>query len=328
MGFERAESMFNRGHWKKIADSPMGDVQPTVYPYNVIGDQDTYTTDWLTSKAIGFVTAHCDTPFCYMVSFPDPHGPVHVRPPYDTLYDPAEMGLPETFDQDNLPDWARALQEESPFGIGKPGREEKLRRFLALYFGEVKLIDDCVGRILSALEDLRVLDETIVVFTTDHGEYAGEHGLDGKNHLYETAYRIPMLMRWPARIRGGTRVESIVSTVDFQPTILSLMEIPACGREQGHDGVRLLEGDRSDWQDCALLHHSSHECAGIFTLEFELAFVKGRDAILLDRKNDPQQIRNLFSEPSYRGVIRSLTRKIVDHHVSLDSPAAGWLKEM
>ena len=63
-------------------------------------------------------------------------------------------------------------------------------------------------------------------------------------------------------------------------------------------------------------------------MEFELAFVKGRDAILLDRKNDPQQIRNLFSEPSYRGVIRSLTRKIVDHHVSLDSPAAGWLKEM
>jgi arylsulfatase A-like enzyme len=80
MGFTDCRYMFNRGHWKKIEQLPMGDMQPTVYPYKVIGDEQTYTTDWLTGKTEAFIRDHRDKSFCYMVSFPDPHqiGRAHV----------------------------------------------------------------------------------------------------------------------------------------------------------------------------------------------------------------------------------------------------------
>jgi hypothetical protein len=70
------------------------------------------------------------------------------------------------------------------------------------------------------------------------------------------------------------------------------------------------------------------ERAGIFTPEFELAYVKGRDAILFDRKNDPDQLRNLFGDPNYADAVADLTRRIVDHNTALDSPATSWLREI
>ena len=329
MGFEHAEFMFNRGHWKKIEDGPMGDTQPTVYPYDILGDETTYTTDWLTAKALHFIDAREGEPFCFMLSLPDPHGPVDVRSPYDAMFRPEDMAIPNTFTDDALPDWAAALQANSPFGMGRPGREEQLRRFLALYFGEVKLIDDSVGRLMTALEARGLLDNTLVVFTTDHGEYGGEHGLHGKNHLYETAYRIPLLMRLPGRIPAGLRVDNVLSTVDFQPTILALLGFSACGREQGRDASCLLQDDgAATWDDVVFIHHSSHQMAAIFTRDFELGLVNGGDGILFDRHRDPDQMRNLFRDPGFRGIVRTLTHRIVEHHVALQSPAAAWLKDV
>ena len=328
MGFTHAEHMFNRGHWKKITDGQMEEMEPTVYPYHVIGDASSYTTDWLAGKTIDFIRRYGADPFCFMVSLPDPHGPVDVRPPYDTMFSPADMPMPKTLNDPDLPDWALELQDKSPFGRGKPGRESRLAEFLALYYGEVALIDDGVGRIICELEAQGILDDTVVVFTTDHGEYAGEHGLQAKNQLYETAYRIPFLIRWPERIPPGTRIDRVMSTVDFQPTILSLMGVPLSGREQGRDGSALLEGKAAEWEDVAFLHHSSDTRAGIFTKEIELAYVKDRDSIMFDRMNDPNQVINLFHDGGVGETRRDLTEMIVNHHRDLDSPAYAWLEEL
>lgn len=327
MGFDHAEYMFNRGHWKKIEDSPRGDMQPMVCPYGVLGDEDTYTTDWLTNKALQFLDEARDQPFCFMLSLPDPHNPVKVRSPYDAMYAPEDMPLPTTFRPKALPDWARDLQETSPFGIDKPDREERLRHFLALYFGEVKLIDDSVGRIVDALVGRGLIENTIVVFTSDHGEYAGEHGLFAKNHLYETAYRVPMIVHWPRGIQQGLRIDNVVATVDFQPTILALMGVPACGREEGRDASALLRQEDCAWEDLAHLHHCSHTRAGIFTREFELGLVADGDSILFDRLRDPDQTRNLYHDPQHADTLALLTRRVVEHHVELGTPAASWLED-
>jgi uncharacterized sulfatase len=292
----------------------------------VVGDEETYATDWLTNKALRFLDDAAGRPFCYMLSLPDPHGPVHVRAPYDTRYPPDEIPLPKTFTPDSLPDWARALQEKSPFGLGRPDREDRLRRFLASYFGEVKLIDDSVGRLVGALEAKGLLDDTILVFTTDHGEYAGEHGLHAKNQLYETAYRIPMIVHWPKGIRPGTRIDNVMSTVDFQPTILGLMGVAPCGREQGRDGSALVRGEGHAWDDHAFLHHSTHTRAGIFTRDHELALVQDGESILFDRRNDPDQVNNLFDDPGHAGVVTALTERVVAHHAALRTPALAWLR--
>lgn len=328
MGFEDCRFMFNRGHWKKVVDSPMRDVQPFVFPYSVIGDKDSYTTDWLTTKAIEYIVSVKTAPFCYMLSIPDPHFPVQVRPPYNTMFAPAEMPIPNTFNDENLPGWARTLQSKGPFSMENPGREDQLRQFLALYFGEVKLIDDSVGRILEALAAHEMLENTIVVFTTDHGEYAGEHGLLGKNHLFETAYRIPLLIHWPAGVASGTRVDNVMSTVDFQSTILSLMGVSSCGREQGRNGAALLKGHDSDWDDSAFIYHNTHEYAGIFTPHYELVLAKEDDSILFDRQTDPDQTRNLFENPDYREISESLACRVIQHNIDVGSPAAEWLSHI
>ena len=94
MGFEDARYMFNRGHWKKVEDFPMNKKdQPVVHPYSVIGDEATYATDWLTNKTLAFLDVEDDRPFCHMLSLPDPHGPVQVRAPYDTMFAPEDMPL-------------------------------------------------------------------------------------------------------------------------------------------------------------------------------------------------------------------------------------------
>ncbi len=319
MGFADSTYMFNRGHWKKITE-PAGQPHPKCWPYKVMGDRKTYTTDWLADKTIAFISRPRKKPFCFMVSIPDPHGPYRARPPYGKMYKPEDMPVPETFNQKDLPKWAR--------GRGKGRRSEAaLRKAKAEYCGAVKLIDDSVGRILKCLDDKGILDNTIVVFTTDHGDYMGEHGLMGKNQLYETAYRIPLLIRWPRKIKKGTKIDNIVATVDFAPTILNLMGVKPSGREQGRDGSGLLRGKKVDWVDEAHIHHSSLERVGIFTPDYELAYLKEGGHILFDRRNDPMQKKNLFGEKKYRKVIDELTARIAKHHIEVKSPAVDWLRK-
>lgn len=324
MGFQDVGAMFNRGHWKAIHDPAVPGGTPTVKASEV-GDASTYTTDWLTAHTIRFLETAAGAPFCFMLSIPDPHIPVTVRKPYDTMYDPANMPLPATWNDPALPDWAVEIRDQGPYAPAKPDRESRLRRFLAGYCGEVKLIDDCIGRLRQALERLGILEDTVVVFTTDHGDYAGEHGLQAKNHLYETAYRLPLIIRWPERIRGGVVLDQVVSTVDFQPTILRLMGLEPCGREQGRDASPLLAGRDAPWDNSAFIYHSHHHCAGIFTEAFELALVKGRQSMLFDRIRDPHQMRNLFDDPGYAAVRDALIRRVVEHHAAYQSPAAEWL---
>ncbi len=329
MGFDDCRHMFNRGHWKTILEDPDGTAK--VLPYGRIGDENTFTTDWLASRTIEFIREPRNKPFFFMVSIPDPHPPFTVRTPYDTMFKPADMPVPVSFDQADLPAWARAGGKRKrpgtrPAAQTRRQREARLRASKARYCGQVKCIDDSVGRILKCLKDRGALDETIVVFTTDHGEYMGEHGLMGKNNLYETAYRIPMLIRWPKRIPGGTAIGNVVSTVDFQPTILALMGIKPSGREQGRDASGLLTGKTIDWTDESFLHHSSLARAGIFTPRYELAFVQGGDHILFDRLNDPHQMNNLYGDPRYTKVVKDLHDRILAHNIAVKAPAAAWLK--
>ena len=303
LGFSDCRYMYNRGHWKKIVDQTEGD--PKVFPTREIGDEKTYTTDWLTDKAIEFIRRPRKQPFCYMMSIPDPHTPFSVRAPYNTLFEENEMTFP----------------------VSVPHRmREKLRGMKSQYLGEVKCIDDNVGRLVEVLKKQGLFDNTIIVFTSDHGEYMGEHGLMGKNQFYETAIRIPMIISWPQVFEKGLRVGNVASTVDFQRTLLSLLGLDNCGREQGRDASKLLLGDDANWEDIVFTHHCSMRQTCVFTDRYELAYAEqGRKRYLFDRVNDPFQMRNLSSESSHRQIVNELARRLVQHHSEVDSPMAEWL---
>ena len=313
MGFTDCRYMFNRGHWKKIVDLPDGGAK--VSPYKVIGDRKTFTTDWLANKTIEFIGKDGYKPFFFMVSIPDPHGPFTVREPYMTMYDPADMPVPNTLKP--------AVKKKSGKGVTA---ETRMRKSKAHYCGLVKCIDDNVGRIIKMLKEKGIYDDTIVVFTTDHGEYMGEHGLYGKNQWYRTAYQIPFIVRWPEKIKAGTVIDNFVSNVDVPPTLLGLMGIKPSGREQGRDASGLLRGEKVEWKDEAMIHHSSLKSAGIFTPQYELVLKADGPNMLFDRTNDPEQTNNLYDVPKFKKVVRELTQRVVRHNIEVDAPAAEWLK--
>lgn len=355
MGFTDSRLMFNDYHGKKILEGRQDSKIPTpydytyspiVFPLDVIGDEKSYTTDYLTKKLIERLEKPRENPFCYVLSIPDPHHPWTLRPPYDKMYKPEDMPIPTTFSQKDLPRWAKTVQANNAFALDNPNREQVLREMMATYCGMVKLIDDSVGRILAALQGTDVLDNTIIVFTTDHGDYMGQHGLVEKNQSYEPVYHLPLLIRWPEKIAQGTVIDNFVTTVDFQQTLLGLMELDPSGREQGRDASPLLRGEKIEWVDEAFIYQHGYQRAGIITPEYELVYVESyysyedkgvikckltgpdSDAILFDRKNDPEQVNNLIHNPEYKDIIDQLTQRIIEHNVVVGSPTAEWLKEI
>jgi len=359
MGYDSCRYMFEMWHGKTVSDGvDKAKMEPlhwigedkmtmTLDLARSIGDEDTYTTDFLCDRAIDFVREPRAKPFCLFLSIPDPHNPFHVRSPYNKMFKPQDMPIPPTFNQKDLPLWAQHFNKTARHGFpfdrkmwpgGITNRETYLRQMKSQYCGMVKLIDDCIGEILGALEAKGILDDTIVVFTTDHGDYMGEHGLAGKPCVYETVFRIPFMIRWPARIKAHTTVEHCVATVDFLPTICGLIGLEPSGREQGKDASPLLIGKTADWDNVAHQYYMPYPKtpevppiqAGIFTCDYHLCYVyngaKGREHVLFDRRNDPDQVNNLFHDPGHRDVVVELTERILRHREEVNAPELAWLR--
>ncbi len=325
LGFENWQYRVEYGHCKSV-----NKVDGKAVPSPVVGDASNYTTDFLADETISFLEQRDrDKPFLFMVSIPDPHQPHTVRPPYDKMFDPQKMEIPESFYQDTLPDWAEWDEwgRKHYFPRGLFEREGHLRRLKAQYLGSVKCIDDNVGKIVSYLKSHDLWQDTIVVFTTDHGEYMGEHGLLEKNNLYESVYHIPMVMHIPGFDRPGERNGTYVDFVDFGATLAGLAGVsypfPIDGRDKSD---QIMEGRADDPLE-VYIHPSDVARAGIITEDYELAYVdrgyRGEqfyDHVLFDRKKDPAQLHNLFFDEDYRQVVEQLTEKIRMHHAHFGTP--------
>ena len=162
-------------------------------------------------------------------------------------------------------------------------------------------------------------------FTSDHGDYMGEHGLFGKGGPYETAFRVPMIARCPAVVSAGLVIDDMASTVDFQQTMLSLLGVEPSGREQGRDAPGLLAGKRLPGFSEAQCHHQTFARASLFNQHYNLGLTPQGDCLLFDRQNDPQEQRNLCGRPDYNDLVIELTGRVVTHHEAVRSPAWSWL---
>jgi arylsulfatase A-like enzyme len=313
-GFEDNRFMFNRGHWKKMEDTPDGPRVAARTPqgrptYGVDGaDEESFTTDWLTDKMIGFIEAHKDDPFCYMVSLPDPHGPNSVRPPYDTMYADVKVPIPATLRKtaEQTPAWA---------ATAKGVTETSLQRIMPAYYGMVKCIDDNLGKVLDTLRENELLDNTIVVFTADHGDLCGEHGRLNKGVPYEGSAKIPFVIYYPEKIQPGTVVQQALSCVDFLPTVLNLMEVKTAGKEEGRDASALFAGAvPPQWNDIAFVRGTSGAgwlCA--VTDDYKLVYAPQGDPWLFDLKQDPDELTNFFQHPDYQEIVERLTKELADY---------------
>lgn len=312
-GFADNRYMFNRGHWKQFEDTPKG---PRVKArkngkpsYGVGGaDEESFATDWLSNKAIEFIEKNKAKPFCYMLSIPDPHGPDTVRAPYDTMFDDSVVEKPRTFDKDaaKSPSWAKPAP--------------KCNYKMAQYHGMMKCIDDNFGKITKHLEKLGLLDDTILIFTADHGDMRGEHHRQNKGIPLEASAKVPFVMRYPKKIQPGTRVDQVVNTVDFLPSMLALMKVETAGKEEGRDCSALLTGKAPEgWKDVTFMRSTGKGQAqrvgwiAAVTPRYKLILSSEEKPWLLDLEEDPDELLNALSEEKGRAVAKQLARELMNY---------------
>lgn len=322
-GFEDNRYMFNRGHWKQFEDTPAG---PRVKArekndkpsYSVKGaDEESFATDWLATKAIDFIKEHKDQPWCYMLSIPDPHGPDTVREPYASMYDDKHCQKPRTYGKPgkDVPTWAKSA--------AKCGYK------MASYLGMMKCIDDNVGRITNALEDEGVLDNTILIFTADHGDMRGEHSRQNKGIPLEASAKVPFVVRWPAKIAKGKQIDHAWNTTDFLPTFLAIMGVKTAGREEGRDLSDLFVGETEKNIEAPTFIRStgkpgqSFGWLGAVTPRHKLILSSADKPWLIDLKKDPDELINFIDDKQQQDVVRTLARQLKAYAERTTDPYIG-----
>ncbi len=196
----------------------------------------------------------------------------------------------------------------------------KYRRYLQDYLGTIAAVDESVGRVLDVLEDTGLAENTLVVYTSDQGFFLGEHGWFDKRFMYEESLRMPMVMRWPARIKPQSVENRLLSNLDFAPAFLDAAGIPKPGDMQGRSFLPLFSGRLvPDWPRSVYYHyfefpavHMTKRHYGVRTERYKLIhFYNDIDAWeLYDLEQDPVERHNLYADPAYAAVRRDLEAEL------------------
>ncbi|MDB5811415.1 MAG: sulfatase, partial [Betaproteobacteria bacterium] len=285
-----------------------------------------HNSTWVADRTIHFLEQRDQSkPFCAWASFPDPHHAFDCPEPWSRLYDPKSVTLPKNRvkDLERRPWWHKASLEGTPQladptmlkfraeGSRVPLQtDEQLAHMTANYYGMISLIDHNVGRMLEALNAQGIANDTLVIYTTDHGELLGNHGLYLKGPTpYEDLLRIGMIARGPG-VSANAVVTEPVSTLDLAATFYDYAGAKAPGALQSRTLKPLLEGKAaprdaawSEWHvhpsRCGVglqlrtVRTKTHKCT------FELGSGAGE---LYDLVNDPEEMHNRFDDPAHRNV--------------------------
>lgn len=203
-----------------------------------------HQSTWIADRTMEFVDRHRGEPFFAWCSFVDPHHPFNAPRPYRGLYDASALAEP-VWGEGELGRRSRHHRERSR---GQSGEwRDHWREYRAQYYGMISLIDEQVGRIVRHLEESGLVENTLVVFTSDHGEMLGDHGLSRKGLFhYEPLIRVPLLFYRPGRLPAGLRQSGIVQNVDLPATILETGGISPPRQHQGISLVPWYRGERED----------------------------------------------------------------------------------
>lgn len=266
-----------------------------------------------TDLALAFLGAGDGRPFALFLSYGPPHDPYEQAPEeLVRSYDPAALRL-------------RPNVRPIPPGPGDLSGGRDPRRTLACYYAHITALDAQVGRLLRGLEDLGHAHDTIVVFTSDHGDMLWSHGRMMKQQPYEESIRVPLLLRWPGRVPAGRVTEQPVGLVDLVPTLLPLLGVPAPAGVQGADLSAQLLGGAAAGPGSVYLYdlvavdqsvaQGVPEWRGIRTARHTYAATVEGPWLLFDNVADPHQLENLVGRPEAAAL-----------QAALQADLDGWLR--
>lgn len=294
-----------------------------------------YTT-WTAERSIANIEQHVENeqPFFLWTSFHDPHPPYLVPKPWASMYDPADME-PGTLQDDEmalLPPHFQETQKPHSEADFSPWKETphgnhgfhshltdraQMQRDMAIYYGMTSFMDEQIDRILDALDRLGIADNTIVVFTTDHGHFLGQHGLFYKGAFhYEDLLRLPFIVRMPGQ-NGNRTSEAIQSLVDLAPTFLEAAGQSVPGQMTGVSQLEVWQGARDtarDYAVCEFRHQPTKlHLRTLVEKRYKLTVYRHQPyGELFDLRDDPDERRNQWDNPAFAEVKCQMMRRMVD----------------
>jgi choline-sulfatase len=253
-----------------------------------------------------------EQPFVLCTSFIAPHFPLVCEQKYFDLYYPKLADLPRNPEPPDHPMYHRFRQL---FDMEDPFDPEQVKRCRAAYYGLITFVDELFGNVLDALEESGLSENTLVVFSSDHGEMLGERGLWWKSAMLEPAARVPMICSWPGRLPEGERRESVASLIDVVPTMLDAAGVDRPDYLEGDSMLALLEDAEAEWKDEAfveyLAHGAIHPQACVRRGRYKFIYSMHEPPQLYDLAEDPDELVNLGGQSRFGGMVRDFERELL-----------------
>lgn len=207
-----------------------------------------------------------------------------------------------------------------PLMTDKEKMKWKYQRYMQDYLGTIKSVDENVGRLLDYLEANKLMENTIIVYTSDQGFYLGEHGWFDKRFIYDQSFKTPLLIAWPGKTKAGSRSDELVQNLDFAQTFLDAAGVKSPSDMQGESLIPLLKGENKKWKRDAVYYHYYEYPAehmvnrhyAIVTKDYKLIhyyFVEDQWE-LIDRKKDPQELKNVYNDSAYSTIRKELHTRL------------------
>jgi iduronate 2-sulfatase len=304
-------------------------------PVEALDVADEYLNDgWTANRAVEILKARKgkDEPFFLAVGFVKPHLPFVAPKKYWDLYDPATLPVAASADPPkDAPQFApqfggelRAYSEMPKTGLVPP---ETARRLVHGYYAAVSYMDAQVGRVLDALKEQGLADNTVVILWGDHGWHLGDHGMWCKHTNYEKATRSALLMSVPGQKAAGKTTDALVEFVDIYPTLAEVCGLPKPNGVEGHSFAPLLDGPKRPWKAAAFSQYPRGDKDtgplmgyAVKTDHYRYVEWRKRDGTevvareLYDHRTDPNEDRNVAGDAASKAVVEQLAKQL----------AAGW----
>jgi len=306
-----------------------------------------YVTDLITDAAMGFVkNRDKDKPFCLMYHHKAPHRSWMPDEKHAHMYDDRDIPTPETFDDDYAGRGTAAKEaemrvadhlNEKDVKIAPPDgltpeqlKHWKYQRYIKDYLRVIASVDDNVGRFLDFLEAEGLVEDTVVIYTSDQGFYLGDHGWFDKRFMYEESLRMPFLIRYPREIAPGAVSDAMVLNVDFAPTFLDFAGVAVPGDMQGRS-IRPVLGGKTpgDWRTSMYYQYFEYPAVhmvrkhyGVRTERYKLIHYYGDvdEWELFDLEKDPHELHSVYDDPGYADTAATLKAELTRLRAELEAP--------
>lgn len=301
------------------------DFDVTAKPINGVPDcyigeypAEIHQSNWVADRTIDFLKNIGDENFFVVCSFSDPHHPFNPPEPYASMYDDADFPVNKSCEEETAGFPKTITDVLARNGVANYGPVQ-WRSVKSKAYGMVTLMDDAIGRVLDELRESGLMDNTVILFTSDHGEMLGGHNLLYKMDMhYDELINTPLLWHFPQNFRAGTQVNCLTQSLDLMPTLLDLADLRCPPNVQGCSMKDVLLG-KSDRIHDYVMTEQVLDFPGpvvnvhtVVTENYKYTYrTDGDIGQLFDRKNDPDELHNLWDEENCREIRMNMSEKLL-----------------